>query len=86
MRTVLLPRARAVRAVRGVSVAVLCVLASPCFAAPKRPAAGPDPSDPNVRVPSATYRPVVSGYRSQRPVEPLPWRERNEQVAPTPKR
>jgi hypothetical protein len=28
---------------------------------------------------------VLGGYVSQRPVEPAPWRERNERVAPQPR-
>lgn len=55
-------------------------------ATPPRPFAGPDPSDPEVRVPAATYRTALSGYTSQRPVGPAPWRERNEPVAPAEKR
>ena len=43
---------------------------------------GPHPADPQARVPAASYRPVTGGYASQRPVEPLPWRERNERVTP----
>jgi hypothetical protein len=86
MRTVLQPRPRAIRVVRGVSAAALSLLVASCVTAAERPFAGPDPSDPTVRTTAATYRSVVSGYQSQRPVAPLPWRERNEQVAPAPKR
>ena len=43
---------------------------------------GPHPADPQARVPAANYRAVTGGYTSQRPVEPLPWRERNERVTP----
>jgi len=28
---------------------------------------------------------VIGPYQSQRPVEPAPWREQNEQIAPAPK-
>lgn len=45
-------------------------------------ASGPHPADPQARVPAANYRPATSGYTPQRPVEPLPWRERNERVTP----
>lgn len=41
-----------------------------------------DPSDPDVPVRAASYRSVLSGYTAQRPVEPKPWREQNERVAP----
>jgi len=37
-------------------------------------------------VPAATYRPVLGGYVSQRPVDPAPWREQNDRVAPAEKR
>ena len=53
---------------------------------PPRPLAGLDPSDPNARVPATAYRPVLRGYVSQRPVEPAPWREQNDRVAPAEKR
>ena len=43
---------------------------------------GPHPADPQARVPATSYRTVTSGYESRRPVEPLPWRELNERVAP----
>jgi hypothetical protein len=39
-------------------------------------------ANPQARVPLTTYRPVTSGYQRQQPVEPLPWRERNERVTP----
>lgn len=39
-------------------------------------------ANPKAPVPAATYRPVTSGYQRQQPVEPLPWRERNDRVAP----
>jgi hypothetical protein len=48
--------------------------------------AGSDPSDPAARAPAAPYRSVTSGYQSRRPVEPAPWRERNDRVAPAEKR
>lgn len=41
-----------------------------------------DPADPDVPVRSARYSPVLSGYVSQRPVGPKPWREQNERVTP----
>lgn len=44
-----------------------------------------DVADPTARVPATGYRSAFRGYESQRPVEPLPWRERNENVAPKPK-
>ncbi len=46
------------------------------------PFVGPDPSDPNVRVPPAAYRSTIGSYTSQRPVSPSDWREQNQRVAP----
>ena len=64
------------------------VLTSPlaaCSQLPPAPFAGPDPSDPRARVPAVAYRPAVAPYASQRPVDPLPWREQNDRIAPAPK-
>ena len=55
---------------------------SGCAAAPPQQVAAADPA---VRVPAAAYRPVLGGYTSLRPVEPLSWREQNERVMPRPK-
>jgi hypothetical protein len=43
---------------------------------------GPDPSDPAVPVARTGYRSTTSGYVSQRPVSPAPWRPQNERVTP----
>jgi hypothetical protein len=64
---------------------LLCLLTAGCLSTPERPSAGPDPSDPKTRAPAAAYRPVLGGYVSQRPVEPAPWREQNDRVAPAQK-
>ncbi len=37
------------------------------------------------RVPPSAYRSTLGSYTSQRPVEPTPWREQNERIAPSPK-
>jgi hypothetical protein len=80
------PAARAIAPALALArVAALCLLAAACSAAPTRPSAGPDPANPQAHTPAATYRPVLGGYQSQRPVEPAPWREQNERVAPAPK-
>ncbi len=47
-----------------------------------RNAAASDPAAPAAAV---GYRSAFGSYQSRRPVEPMPWRERNEQVAPKPK-
>lgn len=46
------------------------------------PVVGPDPSDPNVRVPAVGYRSPLGTYVGRRPVAPGDWREQNERVAP----
>lgn len=66
---------------RVVAVAALGLLAAACTATAP-PLSGADPSDATVRVPAMTYRSVLGGYVSRRPVEPAPWREQNERVAP----
>jgi hypothetical protein len=77
-----LPAARGLRLIRSLCLAALCLPMAACFGAAERPLARPDPSDPATRVPPASYRSTLGGYSSQRPVEPAPWREQNERVAP----
>jgi hypothetical protein len=57
-------------------------LLSGCAAAPPSPFAGPDPSDPNTPVAAVGYRSTLGRYAGQRPVEPVPWQQQNERVAP----
>ena len=66
-------------------VALVAAFAQGCTRAPPAPFARPDPSDPRAPVPAVSYRSATSGYLSQRPVAPLPWREQNQRVAPAPK-
>ena len=61
---------------------ILAFAVSGCAAAPPQQVAAADPA---VRVPAAGYRPVLRGYTSLRPVEPLSWREQNERLMPQPK-
>ena len=73
---------------RGSRCLIVCtalVLLSGC-SGPSSPLVGPDPSDPAAYAPPVRHRSALAGYESQRPVEPLPWREQNERVAPQPKR
>ena len=51
-----------------------------CVAAPPAPHLAA--ADPGAPVPPVRYSSVTAPYTRQRPVEPLPWRERNERVAP----
>jgi len=66
-------------------LAAVVLLTQGCAAIPPRPIVGAEASDPDARVPPAAYRPVLGNYSSQRPVEPMPWRERNDRVAPAQK-
>ena len=72
------------------SSALLLLLVTPlvqgCTGLSAPPRTGLDPSDPAVRLPVTSYRTVTGGYQSRRPVDPAPWRERNDGVAPAPKR
>jgi hypothetical protein len=68
------------------AIGLLTLVMQACSAGTASPWRGPDPSDPSVRVSPAGYRSTVGAYVSQRPVEPRPWREQNERVAPQPKR
>ena len=67
------------------AVAALASLVEACTPAPPVPLAGPDPADPRTRVPAVSYRSPVGPYVSRRPVEPLPWQDQNDRIAPAPK-
>jgi len=41
-----------------------------------------DPANPEASVPPARYSPIMSGTKSYRPVEPLPWGDVNRRVMP----
>jgi len=74
--------ASALRVRHRLYAAGLCLLAAACSSPPDRLAANPGPADANLSAPVASYRPVLGGYVSQRPVGPSPWREQNDRVAP----
>jgi len=67
------------------SLFLLAPVTHDCSGAPPAPLAAADPSDPGTRAPPVGYRSTVDSYKSQRPVEPAPWGEQNERVAPRPK-
>lgn len=77
--------ARAVRHRRTVNAALtaafVAALLAGCAAAPPAPSLTAA-ADPAARVPATRYSSVTAPYTRQRPVEPLPWRERNQNVAP----
>lgn len=66
-------------------VFLLAVLNAGCAGVPPRPSIGADPADPATRVLAVRYRSSIGPYTSQRPVDPEPWVEQNERVAPAPR-
>ena len=58
-------------------------IAQGCAAIPISPFIGPDPSDPLVHTAAVSYRSTIGSYLSQRPVEPLPWKEQSKEAAPS---
>lgn len=46
------------------------------------PALARDPANPDAGVPPARYSPIISGTKSYRPVDPLPWGDVNRRVMP----
>lgn len=73
--------ARHRRTVNAAIAATFAMLLAGCAARPAAPSLAAA-ADPNARVPTARYSSVTAPYTRQRPVEPLPWRERNDRVAP----
>jgi hypothetical protein len=69
----------------GVLAVLPALLLAGCRDAPTAAVVGPDPSDPNARAPRVDYRSTIAPYKSQRPVDPAPWGEQNQRVAPQPK-
>jgi hypothetical protein len=63
----------------------IAATAAGCWTTPSAVTAGPDPSDPAARTRPVGYRSTIAPYTRQRPVDPAPWREQNEQVSPRPK-
>jgi len=49
------------------------------------PVSGADPADPAAKVADVTYRPTIASYTSLRPTAAAPWRDRNDNVAPSPR-
>lgn len=69
-------------AARFASAILLLTVLAGCTTAPTVLLAVADPADPDAPVRAVRYSPVLTGYSSQRPVAPMPWRERNERVTP----
>lgn len=64
------------------TAAAVSLLIAGCTQTAVAPLAAKDPADPGARVPRVGYRGKLGSYTSQRPVEPSPWRQQNERVAP----
>lgn len=62
-----------------------CALLTACASQPDQLSAASDAADSNAAVAPTAYRSVLGGYTGQRPVEPMPWVERNRSVTPQPK-
>jgi hypothetical protein len=90
-----LPACPAIRGWRGitdyhrylspVAVPLLAALVQGCTAALPSVSARPAPYSPSAPVPHVSYRSTIGPYTSMRPVEPAPWQQQNQQVAPSPK-
>lgn len=66
-------------------LAALAVLLTACSVnVPPDIISDTDPSSPTAPVKPVRYVPVTAGTVDYRPVEPKPWIEQNQQVAPTP--
>ncbi|RAI34337.1 hypothetical protein [Rhodoplanes serenus] len=65
-------------------LAALSAILSACSVPPPM-AVGLDPADPDVPVAPTRYRSVTAGTVDYRPIDPKPWAEQNQQVAPQPK-
>jgi hypothetical protein len=70
--------------IRGAVIA-LAIAASGCTPATTR-MAGADPADPAARAVGVGYRSTIAPYTALRPSTPAPWRERNDNVTPKPRR
>ncbi|GGB03936.1 hypothetical protein GCM10011491_35030 [Brucella endophytica] len=64
-----------------ISLTAVAVILSACSRLPAI-GAGPNPSDPDTHVSAKPYRSVTAGAVDYWPVDPKPWIERNERVAP----
>jgi len=72
------------RRLASLAAGCLVVLTQGCASTPPLPLAGPDPANPAARAKATAYRSNIAPYESRRPVEPKPWTEQNQQIAPTP--
>lgn len=75
-------RSRRTKIPQWMALAGILAIVAGCVS--ERPAllAGQDPANPHTRVQQIRERTGIETYQSRRPVEPSPWREQNERVAP----
>jgi hypothetical protein len=62
--------------------ALFAFLTAACAASTAGPVAGLDAADPETPVPPVRTANALGGYVSQRPVDPAPWRQQNQNVTP----
>ncbi len=63
-------------------IAFVMMLAACTASSPPAIVSGTDPSSTSARAKPVKYAPVTAGTTVYRPVEPKPWLEQNDQVAP----
>ncbi len=69
---------------RNAVVLLILVAAAGCAQSPPPVLhSGPDPDDAKAGAAPAAYRPVTAGTVYYQPVEPKPWRDMNDRVAPS---
>jgi hypothetical protein len=68
---------------KSILIIAAAALLTGCSDPPDFDASG-GPADPGSRVPAQRYVPVTAGTIDYKPVEPQPWKERNQEVAPKP--
>ena len=73
------------RVFRSIVVAAAGLLIAGCKTSAPFVAAAADPADANAPVAATTHRSTIGTYVRQRPVEPRPWVEQNQGVAPRPR-
>lgn len=61
---------------------VVTLMVAGCSAVPPLPRAAAA-ADADIAVPATRYSSVTAPYTRQRPVEPLPWLDQNQRVAPS---
>jgi hypothetical protein len=66
---------------KSILIIATAALVAGCSDAPDFDVSG-GPVDPSAPVPTQRYVPVTVGTVDYKPVEPQPWKERNQKVAP----